>query len=130
MGERPVPKRSNDQDILRGATQNRGGKGKIVSDMLNRPKVFVFVAGGLSHHEIVSLERLQTQLDTRIVPGSDQIISPNDYLSNIETLNKKETLIQFKEDVMGAVKKDNMTDSTTDYNLGDEALLNVTLDFD
>ena len=28
------------------------------SDMLNRPKVFVFIAGGLSHHEIVSLERL------------------------------------------------------------------------
>lgn len=98
--------------------------------MINRPKVFVFVAGGLSHHEIVSLERLQTQLDTRIVPGSDQIISPNDYLSNIETLNKKETLIQFKEDVLGAVKKDNMTDSTAEYNLGDEALLNVTLDFD
>lgn len=69
IGERPVPKRSLDE-VLRGSVL-RGGKGKIQSDMLNKPKVFVFVAGGLSHHEIVSLERLQNSFDTRIVPGSD-----------------------------------------------------------
>lgn len=48
MGERPVTKKSQAED-----------KGKDVTDMRNKPKVFVFVAGGLSHHEIVSLERLQ-----------------------------------------------------------------------
>ena len=48
MGERPVIKKSQSQD-----------KGKDPTDMRNKPKVFVFVAGGLSHHEIVSLERLQ-----------------------------------------------------------------------
>ena len=41
------------------------------SDMKNKPKVFVFIAGGMSHHEIVSLERLQASSNTRIVPGSD-----------------------------------------------------------
>jgi len=59
MGERPSSKRAKEEES------------KGLSDMKNKPKVFVFVAGGLSHHEIVSLERLQASSNTRIVPGSD-----------------------------------------------------------
>jgi len=63
MGERPASKKKDDDEETKGMMQ--------LNDMKNKPKVFVFVAGGMSHHEIVSLERLQMSSGTRIVPGSD-----------------------------------------------------------
>jgi hypothetical protein len=100
------------------------------TDMKVKPKVFVFVAGGLSHHEIVSLERLQASSNTRIVPGSDQIYSPNEYLSYMETLSRPETLQTFKETMSQRDKQEAMESMNIDHMMNDENLLNVTLDFD
>lgn len=100
------------------------------TEMKNKPKVFVFVAGGLTHHEIVSLERLQLATDTRIVPGSDQIYSPAEYLSYLEVLGKPETLQAFKDETLTRTEFDSAQPMNIDQLMSDENLLNVTLDFD
>jgi len=41
------------------AEEFKSGLPKAKLEMNKKPKIFVFVAGGLSHHEIVGLERLQ-----------------------------------------------------------------------
>lgn len=120
MGERPSKKKKEDEET----------KGFDLNDMKNKPKVFVFIAGGLSHHEIVSLERLQISSNTRIVPGADQIYSPSEYLGYLETLAKTETLQQFKDEIMQRGKFENTEPLNIESMLGDENLLNVTLDFD
>ena len=58
IGDTPQKKRSKNQ-ISRGAQQIRGGKiNADVKDIYDNPRLFVFVAGGLSHYEVVSIANL------------------------------------------------------------------------
>ena len=43
-------------------------------DALENPRIFVFVFGGLSHHELVSIENLQEIINAQIIPGANEII--------------------------------------------------------
>ena len=61
-------------------------------DSYDNPRLFIFVAGGLSHHEVVSIANLQKELPAQIIPGSNQIISANEYLTQLESLHKRETM--------------------------------------
>jgi hypothetical protein len=40
------------------------------------PRIFIFMIGGLSHHEIVSIANLQESLNAQIIPGSNEILDP------------------------------------------------------
>ena len=50
-------------------------------DIYDNPRLFVFVAGGLSHHEVASIANLQNEIPAQIIPGSNEILSCNEYLS-------------------------------------------------
>jgi hypothetical protein len=39
------------------------------------PRIFTFVVGGMSHHEVVGISLLQEELSAHIVPGSNEIFS-------------------------------------------------------
>ena len=78
----------------------RGGKTADSKDIYDNPRLFVFVAGGLSHHEVVSISNLQSEIPAQIIPGSNQIISCSEYLSQLESLHKKETIQNFKERIL------------------------------
>jgi hypothetical protein len=64
-------------------------------DVIDNPRIFVFVIGGLSHHEIVSIANLQETLNAQIIPGGNEIIKPADLMSQLEKLHKKETDLAF-----------------------------------
>mmetsp|Transcript_2080 Transcript_2080/g.3134 ORF Transcript_2080/g.3134 Transcript_2080/m.3134 type:complete len:170 (-) Transcript_2080:16-525(-) len=55
---------------------------------LENPRLFVFVFGGLSHHEICSIAELQKTLSAQIVPGSNEILTPTEFLTQLEELHK------------------------------------------
>ena len=58
IGDTPQKKRSKNQ-VARGAQQLKGGKINVdAKDIYDNPRLFVFVAGGLSHHEVVSIANL------------------------------------------------------------------------
>ena len=64
------------------------GDGQTESDMLENPRIFVYVIGGLSHHEMCSIAELQNKIKAQIVPGSNEIITPNQFLKQLEDLHK------------------------------------------
>ena len=87
-------KKGSKNKVERGAQQLKGGKiNADAKDIYDNPRLFVFVAGGLSHHEVVSIANLQKEIPAQIIPGSNQIISVNDYLQQLESLHKKETMV-------------------------------------
>lgn len=55
---------------------------------LENPRLFVYVIGGLSHHEICQAAVLQENLNAQIVLGSNEILTPNEFLKNLENLHK------------------------------------------
>ena len=57
-------------------------------DLLENPRIFVYVIGGISHHEICSIAEMQKTLSAQIVPGSNEIITPNQFLKQLEKLHK------------------------------------------
>ena len=57
------------------------------NDMLENSRIFVYCIGGLSHHEICSIADLQENLKAQIVPGSNEIITPNTFLKQLEDLH-------------------------------------------
>jgi len=76
IGEKPMRKarRGGDDFVARGAkpVSQMGGKFKqSLQDVQNNPRLFVFVTGGLSHHEIVSISNLTNEIPAQIIPGSN-----------------------------------------------------------
>jgi len=43
------------------------------ADAFDNPRIFVYVIGGMAHHEVVSINQLQQsgQIQAQIVPGSN-----------------------------------------------------------
>jgi hypothetical protein len=54
---------------------NFGDGGTAGQAVLDNPRLFVFILGGLSHHEMCSISELQKTLPAQIVPGSNEIIN-------------------------------------------------------
>lgn len=65
------------------------------NDAIDNPRIFLFVIGGLSHHEIVSIANLQESLNAQVIPGANEIIKPGDLMSQLQKLHKKENDLAF-----------------------------------
>lgn len=65
------------------------------NDVIDNPRIFVFVIGGLSHHEIVSIANLQESLNAQVIPGANEIIKPGELMNQLQKLHKKENDIAF-----------------------------------
>jgi hypothetical protein len=73
-----MPKKSSRRvgdELMRGAASQQRPGAKINTDFSNNPRLFTFVMGGLSHHEIVGISNLQNEISAQIVPGSNEIYS-------------------------------------------------------
>lgn len=137
IGDQPVIKKSKkgQDSALKGAQVIKGGgrMEQVFSDIQNNPRLFVFVAGGLSHHEVVNIANLQKELPAQIIPGSNEIFSVQEYLDQLESLHRKENIMQFKDQVMKEAswgeKGPDLDD--TDLNLNDnyDADLDYTINF-
>ena len=85
------------------------------------------MAGGLSHHEIVSINNLKDEINCQVISGSNQIISPKEFIAQLEVLHKIETEKKFEDEILrGELKKEEAQD--TDKLLQDDDLDN-TLDY-
>ena len=77
--------------------------------------------GGLSHHEIVQIDLLQKEMPAQIIPGSNQIISCNDFIEQLESLHKKESQEYFRDRIAKSVAQIDVPgvkadmDSTADF---------------
>ena len=65
-------------------------KDKDISDILQNPRVILFVIGGLSHHEIVNLQQIQDDgtVQCQIIAGSSSITRPNEFLTMLKDIQK------------------------------------------
>ncbi|GME71230.1 unnamed protein product [[Candida] boidinii] len=54
---------------------------------INRPKMFVFVAGGLTQSEITEFSRLEEKVNKNIFVGTDEIYSTNDLIGDIRLMD-------------------------------------------
>ena len=103
-----------------------------MNDIHNNPRIFVFVAGGLSHHEVVNIANLQSEIPAQIIPGSNEIYSVEEYLNQLGSLHKRETLVEFNHRIMNEAAiygADNADDSEL---LGDPDIdpeLDFTINF-
>ena len=54
-------------------------------------KLLIFIIGGLSHHEIVELNRIQESKDMNctIIQGGTKVVTPIDFLNQMNNLSKK-----------------------------------------
>lgn len=61
-----------------------------ISSILSNPRIILFVIGGLSHHEIVSLQRIQEEgiVQCQIIAGSTNINRPNEFLNMMKDIQK------------------------------------------
>ena len=66
------PKQAKKQKDVkkRGAANNLSAEFET-QDLLENPRIFVFVFGGLTHHEMCSIQNLQETLNAQIIPGSN-----------------------------------------------------------
>ena len=84
-----IPTQKKDQNKekkpAKGAETYTTGVGKA---LLDNPRLFVFVFGGLSHHEMCCMAELQANFPAQIVPGSNEIITANTFLKQLEILHK------------------------------------------
>lgn len=76
--ERPKTKKK-EESKKRGA-KNIGSEFEKKQDVLENPRIFLFVLGGLTHHEIASISNLQKTFNSQIIPGSNEIIASKDYM--------------------------------------------------
>jgi len=58
------------------------------SDILENPRLFIYVIGGLSHHEICSISEMQQTFKAQIVPGSNEILTHHQFLNQLLRLHK------------------------------------------
>ena len=70
--------------------QKQQKKGKDISEILNNPRIILFVIGGLSHHEIVSLNKIQQEgnIQCQIIAGSTSIMKPSEMLEYLKDIHK------------------------------------------
>jgi len=62
MGDQPEKKKKGGNFVSRGAQHVTGG-GRLdqaMADIHANPRLFVYVTGGLSNHEVVNIANLQT----------------------------------------------------------------------
>lgn len=73
---------------FKGRARWRGKNKKDASAIDN--KLIIFVIGGLSHHEIVSLNKMQeeNEINCTIVPGGNLIFTPKEFLGQIQKITK------------------------------------------
>lgn len=71
-----------------------------MNDIHNNPRLFVYVTGGLSHHEVVNIANLQAELPAQIIPGSNEIFTVEEYLTQLNSLHRTETLAEFNSRIM------------------------------
>lgn len=66
------------------------GRKKDVGDILDNPRVILFVIGGLSHQEIVSLHQIEEQglVNCQIIAGGSNICDANSLLEVIKDLDR------------------------------------------
>ncbi len=88
--DKPKQQKKTREVKKKGAANNLGSEFDN-QDLLENPRIFVFVIGGLSHHEIVSIANLQEVFNAQIIPGSNEILNTKEYLQQLEKLHKKET---------------------------------------
>ncbi len=86
--------------VKKGTKAKKGAKDEGTNefernDVIDNPRIFVFVIGGLSHHEIVSIANLQESLNAQVIPGANEIIKPGELMNQLQKLHKKENDIAF-----------------------------------
>eukprot|EP00344_Euplotes_crassus_P010731 CAMPEP_0197000166 /NCGR_PEP_ID=MMETSP1380-20130617/5172_1 /TAXON_ID=5936 /ORGANISM="Euplotes crassus, Strain CT5" /LENGTH=495 /DNA_ID=CAMNT_0042417361 /DNA_START=399 /DNA_END=1886 /DNA_ORIENTATION=- len=61
-----------------------------ISNILSNPRIILFVLGGLSHHEIVSLQKIQEEgaVQCQIIAGSSYINRPSEFLNMMKDIQK------------------------------------------
>eukprot|EP00344_Euplotes_crassus_P001665 CAMPEP_0196997416 /NCGR_PEP_ID=MMETSP1380-20130617/3027_1 /TAXON_ID=5936 /ORGANISM="Euplotes crassus, Strain CT5" /LENGTH=394 /DNA_ID=CAMNT_0042413639 /DNA_START=760 /DNA_END=1944 /DNA_ORIENTATION=- len=71
---------------FKGRARWRGKNKKDASAVEN--KLIIFVIGGLSHHELVALNKLQNdhEVDCTIVPGGNLIFTPKEFLEQLQDI--------------------------------------------
>ncbi|CAI2361502.1 unnamed protein product [Moneuplotes crassus] len=71
---------------FKGRARWRGKNKKDASAVEN--KLIIFVIGGLSHHELVALNKLQNdhEVDCTIVPGGNLIFTPTEFLEQLQDI--------------------------------------------
>lgn len=74
----------------RGGRKGRAKKENDISDILNNPRIILFVIGGLSHHEIVNLQQIQDDgtVQAQIIAGSTSMMRPNEFLNMLKDIQK------------------------------------------
>ena len=67
-----------------------GGSDNVASDFTEMEPMIVFCVGGISHNEIVALEKLQKNnvLNHRLVIGSTCLMNANEYIRQLEIIDK------------------------------------------
>lgn len=135
MGDQPEKKRKvGDDQISRGAQLIKGG-GKLdaaMNDIHNNPRLFVYVTGGLSHHEVVNIANLQAELPAQIIPGSNEIFTVEEYLTQLSSLHKAETLAAFNSRIMSEAAIYEANEDQEDELLGNPEIdpdLDFTINF-
>ena len=70
---------------MRGRWQNNTSSNAPTS------KLMIFIIGGISHHEIVELNRIQESRDISwvIIQGGTKVFTPKDFLNQINAMSKK-----------------------------------------
>ena len=83
-----------------------------MTDIHSNPRLFVYVTGGLSHHEVVNIANLQQEIPAQIIPGSNEIVSVEEYLTQLGSLHRREVLSEFNERIMheAAIKEQQTAD--------------------
>lgn len=73
---------------MKGKLRRRWQNKKDVAAPEN--KLLIFVIGGISHHEIVALNKLQEEdeIDCMIIQGGNQVFTPNKFLSQMKDLER------------------------------------------
>lgn len=79
LKEKTQTKKQGKGDSRRKGASNFGSEFDR-QDVVENPRIFVFVIGGLSHHEIVSIANLQESLNAQVIPGANEIIKTKDFL--------------------------------------------------
>lgn len=76
---------------LKGRKNKNKRKGdKDISDILQNPRVMIFVIGGLSHHEIVNLHKIQEDgtVQCQVIAGASSITRPYEFINMLKEIHK------------------------------------------
>jgi hypothetical protein len=61
-----------------------------ISDIMQNPRIIIFVIGGICHHELVNLHKIQEEglVQCQIISGSTNIMRPNEFLNMLKDVHK------------------------------------------